>query len=72
MTPGQRKELASLLAERVKDKADVDDVVGMFTAARMLDQVNGELREIGEAPADNPAPKPGPASPTGRRIFVRG
>ncbi len=62
----QRKQLASLLADRVKDKADRNDTVGMFTTARLLDQVNEEIAEL---EAESPAEKP-PA--TGRRVFVEG
>jgi len=69
MTNSQRRDLAALLGERVKDKADRDDLVGMFTAARLLDQVNEEIRELDEAPADNPETPPPPG---GRRIFVKG
>jgi len=67
MTMAERKQLASLLGERVKDKADRDDLVGMFTAARMLDQVNEEIEELDAKPAPETSPPAG-----GRRIFVQG
>lgn len=63
MTPDDLRQLASLLASRVKDKSDAGDSVAMFTTARLLDQVNEEVRALD---ADE---KPTPPS---RRIFVRG
>lgn len=74
MTNSQRKQLASLLADRVRDKADVDDVVGMYGTARMLDEVNKEIRAAGDVPpgeAEQPAKVPA-ASVPGRRVFVQG
>lgn len=71
MTLSQRRNLATLLAERVRDKADRDDLVGMFTTARLLDQVNKEIQEIRET--DEPAAKADKQPLTGaRRVFVRG
>jgi hypothetical protein len=70
MTQSQRRELATLLGERVRDKADKDDLVGMFRAASLLDQVNEELQEAGAEPVaadSDPTPAPSP-----RRIFVKG
>jgi hypothetical protein len=68
MNVAQRRQLAALLAERVRDKADREDIVGEFTAARMLDQVNEEIEELDAAkPAIETSPPAG-----GRRIFVKG
>lgn len=64
MSPDDKKRLAQLLAERVRDRDAEGDAVGMFTTARLLDQVEGEL----ERP---PAP-PETDKPSGRRVFVRG
>lgn len=71
MTITQRKDLAALLSERVRDKADLNDVVGMFSTARMLDQVNGELRDLGELPPEEAKVDPAAIAP-GRRVFVHG
>lgn len=67
MIISQRRQLASLLSERVKDSADKADDVGVSTAARLLDQVNAEIRELDGEPKPEPTPGAGH-----RRVFVRG
>lgn len=64
MIISQRRQLASLLSERVKDKADDVEV---STAARLLDQVNAEIRELDGEPKPESTPGAGH-----RRVFVRG
>ena len=67
VTPAELRQLGALLAARVKEKSDAGDSVAMFTTARLLDQVNEEIRQL------DASPKPdGDKPPRGCRVFVKG